>query len=146
MIRVGSIKTAAGRVAATIRGTRDALAGYRRAVIDLHTRKDGTPNSLVLGALAKRFPRLFEGLQEEAMAAVRARWAQGGIRTRLEELTLVAGRGLFRGLAARLRSGRYITNTAETRARKAALGLSLIPGVATEDLAKNLDSAPVRVE
>lgn len=146
MIRVGSIKTQTGRVAATIRGTRDSLAGYRRAVIELHTRPDGTPNSLVLGALAKRFPRLFAGLQEEAMAAVQLRWKQGGIRTGLEELALVAGRGLARGLAARLRSGRYITNLPETRARKAALGQSTTPGVATGDLANDLDNARVRVE
>ena len=144
--RVGAVGARAGAVAATIRGTREALAGSRRAVIDLPTRRDGTPNSLVIGVLARRFPRLFAGLQEEAAQAVAARWSQGGIRTGLEELALVAGRGIARGLAARLRSGRYVTNLPETRARKLAAGLSPVPGVATGELANALDNARVRVE
>ncbi len=145
-VRVGAVAARSGAVAATIRGTREALAGYRRAVIDLPTRPDGTPNAVVIGALARRFPRLFAGLQEEAMAAVSSRFAQGGIRVGLEELALFAGRGIARGLAARLRSGRYVTNLPETRARKARLGLSLTPGVATGELATALDNARVHVE
>lgn len=146
MIRVGSVKAQAGQVAATIRGVRDSIAGYRRAVIDLPTRDDGTPNSLVIGALAKRFPRLFGELQTAAAAAVQQRWAQGGIRTGLEELTLYAGKAIARELAARLRSGRYVTNLPETRRRKLLLGQSTTPGMATGALASALDNARVRVE
>ena len=64
----------------------------------------------------------------------------------LEELTHVAGGGIAREIARRLRSGNYVTNTAETRERKRREGLSTVPGVATGALAVSLDNARVRVE
>ena len=146
MIRVGSVMAQAQRLAATIRGVRDGLAGYRRAVVDLDARNDGTSNNTVLAALARRFPRLLEDLRPGAMEAVRLRWSQGGIRTKLEELTHVAGGGIAHEIARRLRSGNYVTNTAETRERKRREGLSTVPGVATGALAVSLDNARVRVE
>jgi hypothetical protein len=146
VIRVGAVTATAERFAATIRGVRDSLAGYRRAVIDLGERHDSATNTQVLSALARRNPSLLDGLQPAAMAAVRLRWSQGGIRTGLEELTLHAGLGAAHEIASRLRSGDYVTNTSETRERKRRQGLSSTPGVATGALASALDNARVRVE
>lgn len=146
MIRVGTVTTQADRLAATIRGIRAGLEGYRRAVIDLDTRHGDATNTEVIASLAHRNPRLVANLQPAAMAAVKLRWSQGGIRTGLEELTYHAGLGAAHELATRLRSGAYVTNTAETRERKRRAGLSPVPGIATGALAVALDNARVRVE
>lgn len=146
MIRVGSVKASADRMAATIRGVRDNLAGHLRAVIDLDARHEGDSNTGVFASLANRFPALTQGLDAPALAAVRARWAQGGIKTGLAEMTYYAGLAVAHELAARLRSGRYVTNTPSYAAWKRRTGRGSVPGILTASLAVALDNARVRVE
>lgn len=146
MIRVGSVKASADRMAATIRGVRDNLAGHLRAVIDLDARNGGGSNTAVMGSLMARFPVLTKGLDAAALAAVRARWAQGGIKTGLAEMTYYAGLAVAHELAARLRSGRYVTNTPSYASWKARAGYGSVPGILTRSLAESLDNARVRVE
>ena len=146
MIRVGSVKASADRMAATIRGVRDSLAGHLRAVIDLDARYGGDSNTGVFGHLAARFPSLVAGLDAPALAAVRARWAQGGVRTGLAEMTHYAGLAVAHELAARLRSGRYVTNTPAYAAWKRRTGRGSVPGILTASLAVALDNARITVE
>jgi hypothetical protein len=146
VIRLGSVKATADRMAALVRGVRDNLAGNRRAVIDMDARSDGDSNTRVFGSLAARNPRLVAGLDAPVRAAVKARWDQGGVRTGLAELAFYAGRALAFELAARLRSGRFVTNTPATTERKRALGRSTTPGMETGALAVALDNARVSVE
>lgn len=144
MIRVGSIEAECARLAATIRGTRDNLAGYRRAVIRLDARNDGTDNEAVLGYLLRSNPSLGRGLDAAARAGVSGAWK--GARSTLANLTYHAGLALAHELAARLRSGEYVTNTEETLARKARAGRSTSPGMDTGQLATALENARVEVE
>lgn len=146
MIRVGSVKASADRMAATIRGVRDNLAGHLRAVIDLDARNGGDSNTAVMGYLSNRFPALTKGLDAPALAAVRARWAQGGVKTGLAEMTYYAGLAVAHEMAARLRSGRYVANTPAYAAWKRREGLGSVPGIMTASLAVAFDNARVTVE
>lgn len=144
MIRVGNIDAQVARIAATIRGVRANLAGYRRAVIVLEPRNDGRSNEAVLGYLLRANPGLGANLDAVARGAVSREWQ--GARSTLANLTYHAGIGLAHELAARLRSGDYVTNTDETHDRKARAGRSTIPGTETFQLATALDNARVDVE
>lgn len=144
MIRVGNITANASRLAATIRGVRDNLAGHRRARIHLDPRADGQTNEAVLGYLLRANPRLGLGLDAAARAAVSREWT--GARATLINLTFHAGSGLARELAARLRSGAFVTNTDETLHRKARMGRSTVPGTETYQLAVALENATITVE
>lgn len=144
MIRVGSVTGQASRLAATVRGVRDRIAGYRRAVIHLEARTDGQTNEVVMGYLLRRYPALGEGLDAAARAAVSREWK--GAQSTLINMTFHAGSGLARELAARLRSGGYVTNTDETRLRKARAGRSTTPGTETFQLAVALENATITVE
>lgn len=143
MIRIGDVSAQAKRIAATIRGTRQRLAGYRRAVITLPTRDDGTDNEVVLGHLLRMNPGLVRGLDAAARAGARAVWQ--GARTTLETLTYHAGAAAARELSLRLRSGQYVTNNDETRARKSRRGGG-VPGLASGQLADALENPTVSVE
>lgn len=144
MIRVGNITADVTRVAATIRGVRANLAGYRRARIHLEARTDGQTNEAVLGYLLRSNPSLGHGLDAAARAAVSREWK--GAQSTLINMTFHAGSGLARELAARLRSGAFVTNTDETRLRKARAGRSTIPGTETFQLAVALENATITVE
>lgn len=144
MIRLGKIGTRVGALTATVRGLRQSNLGHLRAVADLPVRREGVQNSLVLGVLMRRFPRLHQHLDPEVLEYVRAH-----PRARffsLEELTLLAGTGVARALARRLWSGQFVANTPQTRLRKLRRGLSATPGIATGQLANALQSATVRWE
>lgn len=143
MIRIGSVEATAERLAATIRGTRDRLAGYRRAVIALDARDDGASNEAVMGHLLRMNPGLAQGLDAEARAGARTAWR--GARSSLETLTFHAGVAFARALSARLLSGQYVTNSDETRARKARRGGG-VGGVDTRQLADALANPTVTVE
>lgn len=146
MIRLGSIKAGTDRLSAVVRGLRDDLAGHLRGVATLHDRSGvgETSNSAVLGRLATKHPDLFKGLDPVARAAISREWK--GARSKLINLTYHATLAVAHELAARLRSGRYVTNTPATTRRKADLGQSTTPGVATGQLAVALDNATVTVE
>lgn len=144
MIRVGSVTAEAQRIAATIRGVRDRLAGYRRAVIHLDPRDDGTDNERVLGYLLKSNPGLGRGLDAAARAGVSREWR--GAKSTLANLTYHAGIALAHELAVRLRSGEYVSNTEETTVRKSRAGRSTVPGTETFQLATALENARVDVE
>lgn len=144
MIRVGDVSAQASRIAATIRGVTQRLAGYRRAVIVLDPRSDGTDNERVLGYLLRANPGLTRGLDAIARGAISREWK--GARSELVNLTYHAGLGVAHELAARLRSGEYVTNTEETLARKARAGRSTSPGMDTGQLATALENARVEVE
>ena len=144
VIRVGTITAQASRLAATIRGVRDRIAGHRRAVIVLDGRSDGTDNERVLGYLLRANPGLGRGLDAAARASVSSAWK--GAQSTLVNLTYHAGLALARELAMRLRSGEYVTNTEATRRAKARDGRSQVPGISTGQLAVALDNARVEVE
>lgn len=143
MIRLGDVSATAKRIAATVRGTRDRLAGYRRAVITLDAREDGSSNTAVMGHLLRMNPDLAAGLDAEARAGARAAWQ--GARSSLETLTFHAGVAFARALSARLLSGQHVSNTDETRARKSRRGGG-VPGVDTRQLADALANPTVTVE
>lgn len=144
MIRVGNVSASANRIAATIRGVRDRIAGHRRAVIVLDPRNDGTDNERVLGYLLGRNPSLGRGLDAVARGAISREWR--GAQSTLTNLTYHAGLALAAELAVRLRSGEYVTNTEATLAKKARLGRSTTPGTDTYQLAIALSGARVEVE
>jgi len=145
VIRVGSITAQASRIAATIRGTVDRLAGYRRAVIHMDARSDSlTSNEEVLASLAKRNPPLLGSLDAAARAGISREWK--GARSTLANITYHAGTAIARELATRLRSGEYVTNTEATRRAKARDGRSQVPGISTGQLAVALDNARIEVE
>lgn len=144
MIRIGSIMAQSQRLAASIRGLRENLAGFRRAVIHLDPRSDGTDNERVLGYLMRKNPSLGAGLDAAARAGVSREWR--GARSTLINLTYHAGLSIAHELARRLRSGEFVTNTEETTARKAKAGRSTTPGTETFQLATALDNARVDVE
>jgi len=145
VIRVGSIAAQASRLAATIRGTVDRLAGHRRAVIHLDRRSEITEsNEAVLGNLARRNPSLLRGLDAAARGAISREWK--GARGALENITYHAGIGIAMELARRLRSGEFVTNTAPYLAWKRREGRSTTPGVSTGQLVVALDNARITVE
>lgn len=134
-----------------IRGRIDALAGTVYVRPQLAAREGegarGPSNDEVLSFLAAKHPALVKpgsDMHGPAKAAARARF--NARRSDLFDIARAAGPAVCRAIAARLRSGRFVTNTPATTERKAREGLSLTPGVATEQLAKALDSARVTVE
>lgn len=145
MIRASSIRPSVDRILATLRSRRDALLGA--TAIEIHPapddRREGTGNHQVLTYLAGRNPELLAirgaDVHEAVRAAARAVWNPR--TSTLQQLALVAGPVLAKVIAARLRSGQYVTNTEETSRQKARRGLSTIPGVATGALADALDNA-----
>jgi len=145
VIRVGSIAAQASRLAATIRGTVDRLAGYRRAVIHLDHRSETTEsNEAILGRLAQRNGALLRGLDAAAKGAVSREWK--GARGTLENITYHAGIGVALELARRLRSGEFVTNTAPYAEWKRREGRGSVPGVSSGQLVVALDNARITVE
>ena len=142
MIRVGSISADVLRIQSTVRGLRERFLGSLHAVIvpDPNERI-GTTNSAVLGYLIRANPALAEGLDAVARAGARAVWR--GIDTTLEDLTVAAGKAVATEWAVRLRSGRYVTNTDATRARKIRATGRAVGCIDTEQLASSLDDAKV---
>lgn len=150
MIRVDtrSVRIQADGIVTLLRARRDALLGAVRVVVDpAEPRVEGLLNITVLGYLSRHSPQLVDtrgGDVDQAMgAAVRAAWDPAS--STLRGLAPLAGEAFARALAARLRSGRFVTNTPETLARKRARGRGATPGVDTEQLAHALDAATVRV-
>lgn len=147
MIRASSIRPGVDRILATLRSRRDALLGA--TAIEIHPapddRREGTGNHAVLSYLARKHPELVairgDDVHEAVRAAARAVWNPR--TSTLAQLALAAGPALAKVIAARLRSGQYVTNTEETSRQKARRGLSTIPGVATGALADALDNATV---
>lgn len=144
MIRAGVVKAQASRVSATIRGLRDRIAGHLRGVASLDARDDGATSGEVMGHLARKHPNLIASVDGVARAAARAAWDPR--RPSLESLTVAATQAVCRELAARLRSGRYVTNTVATIAAKDRAGHGTTPGVDTEQLARALDAPRITVE
>lgn len=147
MIRVGNIQAGVARFTALLRGRIDALSGSVRVVI--HPTPDGrkggsVTNTEVLGFLAQRNPDLIDpkGADLDAIVRPAARAIWRARTTGLEELAVAAGNAFGRALAARLRSGRFVTNNEETRKRKHGLP----GGIDTEQLADALDDATATAE
>lgn len=147
MIRVGSIQADVARITAVLRGRVDALAGAVRVVVhpvpDSRTDSPVT-NTEVMGFLAQRNPDLTDpkGADLDAIVrpAARAVWRPRTMG--LEALAVAAGNAFGRALAARLRSGNYVSNNEETRRRKAGRP----GGIDTEQLADALDDATATAE
>jgi hypothetical protein len=109
-------------------------------------RNDGVSNTAVAGHLSRHSPRWLALGPDLDDAMSKAAWgAWRPWRMTMKGLAPYIGTALARGLAARLRSGRFVTNTPETLARKRARGRPAIPGVDTEQLARALDGATIRV-
>lgn len=145
VIRFGNITAVAERIAATFRSRRDSLLGA--VSVEIHPADDmrdggGPTNTEVLARLATRHPELVT-VDDDALAAARAaaHLVWNPRTSGLRDIALAAGIGFAHAVANRLRSGAYVTNTAETSRRKARAGLSTTPGVATGQLADALDSA-----
>ena len=126
---------------------RDRMEELRRGAIGTirpqpDARVDGTTNSTVLATLSDRYPRLTAPGPDMVLAAVREAaksWRPWSSTVR--DLANSAAAGAARAIAARLRSGQYVTNNEETLRRKARLGRPPTPGVDTEQLARALDAA-----
>ena len=149
MIRIGGIAGRLSEIVARVRGTRDAIAGtvHARIVPQPDGRDGGESNTEVFARLARRFPQLAApGADLDAPARAAAREAWRGWQSDLRTIARAAGAAMGPALAARLRSGRYVTNTPETRERKARAGLALTPGLATEQLAEALEAATATTE
>jgi hypothetical protein len=151
MIRVGSksVKLQTDGIVALLSARRDQLLGSVRVLVSpAEPRAGGGSNAVVLGYLSRHSPPLTDtrgGDVDQAMGtAVRAAFEPWS--STLRGLAPLAGEALARAIAARLRSGRYVTNTAETLADKARRGAGSTPGVDSEQLANALDRATVRVE
>lgn len=151
MIRIDtrSVEARAQGIVALLRARRDQLLGaVRVVVVPAGPRAGGASNAVVLGYLSRHSPALVDlrgGDVDRAMgAAVRAAWDPWS--STLRGLAPYAGEALGQAIAARLRSGQYVTNTRETLADKARRGAGQTPGVDTEQLARGLDAATVRVE
>lgn len=136
--------SAVERFTARVRGTIDALAGARdvRIVPEPEGREDALSNSRVLVKLARANPALVAPAADMDRAA-RAMAREYFIpwETPLAEVAVYAGIGAARAIAARLRSGDFVTNTPETLARKARMGRGATPGVDTGQLAAALERA-----
>lgn len=149
MLRMGRLDTSAlDAFRARIRGTIDALAGARDVVIEPQpeARPDGLTNTEVIGRLARHSPALVApGADMDRAARALAREYFVPWETPLAEVAVYAGIGAARAIAARLRSGDYVTNTEATTARKARAGRSTTPGIDTGHLAAALDVATARI-
>lgn len=150
MIRIGGIAGQLGALVARVRGTRDAIAGtvHARIVPSPDGRAhDAASNTEVFARLARRNPQLAApGADLDAPAREAARAAWRGWQSDLRVIAQAAAVATAKALAARLRSGRYVSNTPETRAAKARAGLSTTPGLATEQLAAALEAATATTE
>jgi hypothetical protein len=127
--RLGLLKT-------TVQVTVDPSAGRNDNVTNaevVHHLSRHSPQWLAIG------PDLDDAMGRAALAAWRP-W-----RMTMRGLAPYIGEALSRALAKRLRSGRFVTNKPETIERKRARGRPPIPGVDTEQLARALDSARIRV-
>jgi hypothetical protein len=142
VIRFGAWRNNAGEIAATVRGIRDRLLGATRVVVVLGTRREGGANGDVLGHLLRRNPELVRGLDPVARPAARAVYDPR--TSTLDSLALAMALAGAREIAARLRSGTYVTNTPETLYAKRAR--STTPGIETGQLADALDAATARTE
>lgn len=149
MLRMGKLDTSAlDAFRARIRGTIDALAGARDVVIEPQPerRPDGLTNTEVLVRLSRHSPALVShGADMDRAARAMAREYFLPWVTPLGEVAVYAGIGAARAIAARLRSGDFVTNTPETTARKAREGRSTTPGIDTGILAASLDVASARI-
>lgn len=144
-----SVRAQVTALQALIRGRRDALAGAVRVTIlpSPDGRADGNTNTAVLASLSSRFPGLV-AVDQDLTRLVRlgARLAFDPATSTLRDIAAQAGPLIGATIARRLRSGQYVTNTAETLRDKARRGAGQTPGVDSEQLARSLDRATVRVE
>lgn len=146
MIRIGGIASQLGRLVARVRGTRDAIAGtvHARIVPSPDEREGGgATNTEVFARLVRHSPRLAApgaDLDQPAREAARQAWR--GWQSDLRTIARAAGAATARALAARLRSGQFVTNTEETQRRKGGKP----GGVDTYQLAESLDAATVTTE
>ena len=141
------MRAAVQGVVADLRWKLGLLSTSVRVTIDPKaSRNDGVSNAEVAYHLSKHSPnwlKLGTGLSEAMSKAAWSAWRPW--RMTMKGLAPYIGEALGRALAARLRSGFYVTNTRETLARKRARGRPAIPGVDTEQLARALDNAAIRV-
>lgn len=144
-----SVRAQVTAMQAVLRGRRDALLGAVRITITPTPdgRTDGVTNTEVLARLSTRFPTLV-AVDDDMARLVRlgARLAFDPMTSTLREIAAQAGPLIGATIARRLRSGRYVTNTAETLRDKARRGAGQTPGVDSEQLARSFDRAVVRVE
>jgi hypothetical protein len=144
-----SVRAQVTAMQAVLRGRRDALAGAVRITITPTPdgRTEGTTNTAVLASLSQRFPGLV-AVDADMTRLVRlgARLAFDPMTSTLRDIAAQAGPLVAATVARRLRSGQYVTNTAATLADKARRGAGQTPGVDSEQLARSLDRAVVRVE
>lgn len=109
-------------------------------------RNDGVTNAEVAYHLSRHSPKWLALGPDIDDALSKAAWsAWRPWRMTMKGLAPYIGEALGRALAARLRSGRFVTNSPETLARKRARGRGAVPGVDTEQLARALDGATIRV-
>lgn len=149
MIRVqrGVFNASLGRWRLSVGGTIDRLSGTVYIQPVLARRDDGTSNGRVLSYLAEKHPDLVKpGPDMNGPAREAARASFNAKRSDLFDVARAAGPAVCRAIAARLRSGVVVTNTVETRERKARAGLSTTPGLATEQLATALETARIHLE
>lgn len=146
MIRMGDIGARVAQINATLRGTVERLAGATsvRLVPQPNERTDSAAtNAQVLGYLGARNPGLLSpsgaDIDRKVREAARAAWRP---RMGLEGLAQIVGPVIARAIGARLRSGAYVTNNAETQRRKSGLP----GGVDTRQLADSLDDATATIE
>lgn len=146
MIRMGDIEAQMARATATVRGTLERLAGSVH--IELHPQpneREGSQvtNTAVLHFLGARNPELLApdgaDMDPRVRAVAREAYTPG---MSLAEIGTAIGPEIGKGLAARLRSGRYVTNNDETVKRKGGRAA----GVDTEQLAQSLDAATATPE
>lgn len=147
MIRVGTLTAQIQRFTATLTGRVEALMGTVRVVVHpVPDAREGssTTNTAVLRHLAKKNPELTDpkGADLDALVRSQARAIWHPKRTGLEELAVAIGHFVSKGVAERLRSGRFVTNDAETARRKGGRP----GGIDTGQLADALDAATVTSE
>lgn len=148
MIRMGKLGPQLDAFIARVRGTVDSLAGARDVVIEPvpDERPDGLTNTAVIARLSRHSPALVApaaDMDREARALARQYWRPW--ETSLAEIAVVAGIGAARAIAARLRSGDFVTNTEATLAKKSREGRGTTPGIDTGNLAASLDAASARI-
>ena len=133
MIRVDtrSVRVQADGIVTLLRARRDAPTRRRacRRRPRRAARRGAAKHHGPLGTSRGTPPQLVDtrgGDVDQAMgAAVRAAWDPAS--STLRGLAPLAGEAFARALAARLRSGRFVTNTPETLARKRARGRGATP-------------------
>lgn len=143
---MGDISADVDRFVATIRGVTDRLAGAVH--VEIHPTPDAredsaVTNRAVLRWLAERNPALVAlsggDIDRSVRQAARAVYRPG---MGLGVLATAAAPEVARAIAARLRSGAYVSNNDETRRRKNGRP----GGVDTGALAESLDNATVTLE